>query len=153
MNMVSVVASPFGYLQLTANNDALIGCIWTSSPTLSSSSPILKTAAQQLKNYFKKKLTQFDLPLSPEGTDFQKNVWDALLQIPYGSRYSYQDIATAIGNSKAARAVGSANAKNPLCIFIPCHRVIRASGDMGGYSGGIHHKHELLQLETTPCTI
>ena len=87
------------------------------------------------------------VPLAAKGTAFQQSVWHALLKIPYGETCSYRDIATQISNPKAIRAVGSANAKNPLCVFIPCHRVINASGKLGGYSGGIAHKSGLLALE------
>ncbi len=149
MNKVSVISTPLGYLKLTAHNDALLGCTWVKKSEVShANSMILKTAATQLKWYFAKKLTRFDIPLAPEGTDFQKKVWDALLQVPYGETGSYQDIANHIGHAKAARAVGNANGKNPLCIFIPCHRVIQASGNIGGYSSGVTYKVELLALES-----
>ena len=94
------------------------------------------------------KRKSFDLPLKPEGTEFQKKVWNALLDIPYGETRSYKDIAVAIGNPKACRAVGMANNRNPISIIIPCHRVIGANGSLVGYGGGLPIKIELLNLET-----
>lgn len=109
--------------------------------------PLLKTAAAQLREYLAGKRQDFSLPLEPRGTDFQKKVWKALLDIPYGVVRSYKDIAVAIGNEKACRAVGGANNKNPIAIFIPCHRVIGAGGELVGYGGGIELKIQLLELE------
>ena len=101
----------------------------------------------QLSEYFAGERTEFDLPLSPEGTEFQKKVWKALTEIPYGETRSYKDIAAAIGDEKAVRAVGSANNKNSIGIVIPCHRVIGADGSMTGYAGGLENKKKLLELE------
>jgi methylated-DNA-[protein]-cysteine S-methyltransferase len=109
--------------------------------------PLLKKAAQELQEYFIGKRKRFDLPLSPQGTDFQQKVWKALQDIPYGAVCSYKDIARAIGNEKACRAVGGANNKNPISIIIPCHRVIGANGSLVGYGGGIEIKKQLLALE------
>lgn len=109
---------------------------------------ILANTAKQLEEYFAGKRTDFDLPFDIEGTAFQKQVWKALSKIPYGKTVSYSDIAKKINNPKAVRAVGSANGKNPLCIIIPCHRVIAADGTLGGYSSGLHIKTKLLALES-----
>ena len=89
----------------------------------------------------------FDLKLNPKGTDFQKNVWNALLEIPYGKTISYLELSKTLGNVKAIRAVASANGKNPLWIVIPCHRVIGSNGDLTGYAGGLHRKKWLLEHE------
>ena len=102
---------------------------------------------RQLDKYFAGKLLKFSLDLAPQGTLFQREVWDALLQIPYGETRSYQDIAHAIGNPKAVRAVGNSNARNPIAIIIPCHRVIGANGKLTGYAGGLAYKRALLDLE------
>jgi methylated-DNA-[protein]-cysteine S-methyltransferase len=110
---------------------------------------ILANAAMQLDEYFAGKRQNFDLPFDIEGTAFQKQVWKALSNIPFGKTVSYSDIAKKINNPKAVRAVGSANGKNPLCIIIPCHRVIAADGSLGGYSSGIDIKKKLLKLENT----
>lgn len=109
--------------------------------------PLLKEAHRQLMEYFEKKRTAFDLPLKPEGTDFQKKVWAALCTIPYGETRSYGEIAKQTGNEKACRAVGGANNKNPIMIFIPCHRVIGADGSLVGFGGGLQAKKYMLDLE------
>jgi O-6-methylguanine DNA methyltransferase len=104
-------------------------------------------ALEEIEAYFIGKLRGFSIPLDIRGTLFQKKVWDAIKAIPYGQTCSYGDIARAIGNPKAFRAVGMANAENPLPIFIPCHRVIRSDGLPGGYGGGLELKKYLLALE------
>lgn len=109
--------------------------------------PLLKKASEQLEDYFNGRLTKFSLPLAPIGTEFQQQVWSALQDIPYGETASYGEIAKTIGNPKAARAVGMANNRNPIAIFIPCHRVIGANGKLVGYGGGIEIKEALLELE------
>jgi methylated-DNA-[protein]-cysteine S-methyltransferase len=108
---------------------------------------LLRDASQQLREYFKGKRQSFDLPLDARGTEFQKSVWAALRDIPYGQTRSYADIAIAIGKPTACRAVGSANNKNPIAILIPCHRVIGAGGGLAGYAGGLEIKRLLLELE------
>jgi O-6-methylguanine DNA methyltransferase len=102
---------------------------------------------QELLEYFDGKRKDFDFPYRLKGTDFQKKVWTELLTIPYGETRSYKEIATAIGNKKAARAVGMANNKNPITIIVPCHRVIGANGKLVGYAGGLEMKKELLKME------
>lgn len=104
-------------------------------------------ARQQLAAYFAGDLTDFDLELDSAGTAFQKRVWKALTEIPYGQTVSYVDIARKIGNPTASRAVGSANRCNPIAIVVPCHRVIGASGKLTGYAGGLDRKQKLLDLE------
>jgi methylated-DNA-[protein]-cysteine S-methyltransferase len=108
---------------------------------------LLKNAAQQLYEYLEGKRNSFDLPLNPKGTEFQKKVWAALCDIPYGETRSYKQIAECVGNSKACRAVGMANNKNPIMIFIPCHRVVGSDGSLTGYAGGLDMKEKLLLLE------
>ncbi len=107
----------------------------------------LKAAAQQLREYFDKKRTDFDLPLDLQGTDFQKKVWQELLTIPYGKTVSYLDVSLALGDRKAIRAVGTANGRNPIAIVVPCHRVIGSDGSLTGYAGGLARKKWLLDLE------
>ena len=109
--------------------------------------PLIRKAHKQLQEYFAKKRTVFDLPLAPEGTAFERDVWDALLTIPYGKVRTYGDIAAKVGNPKACRAVGRANGANPISIIIPCHRVIGANGKLTGYSAGMEFKEFLLKLE------
>ncbi len=107
----------------------------------------LRKGCAQLEAYFAGKLRDFDLPLDPEGNAFQQGVWKMLLKIPYGVTWSYGELAERIGRPGAARAVGSANARNPLPIVIPCHRVIGSNGKLTGYYGGVHLKDFLLKLE------
>jgi methylated-DNA-[protein]-cysteine S-methyltransferase len=107
----------------------------------------LEEAARQLREYFAGKRTRFDLPLAPEGTEFQKRVWRKLQDIPYGQTISYGELARQVGNPKASRAVGAANGQNPIPIVIPCHRVIGANGELTGFGGGLPTKEALLALE------
>lgn len=109
--------------------------------------PLIKKTAMEIKEYLAGERKYFDIPIEPEGTEFQRSVWNALKNIPYGETRSYKDIAEAIGNPKAFRAVGMANNKNPIMIIIPCHRVIGASGSLIGYAGGLDVKEKLLKLE------
>lgn len=104
-------------------------------------------AFRQLREYFAGKRAEFDLPLAPEGTVFQRAVWRQLQEIPYGETISYGELARRVGNPKASRAVGSANGANPLPIVIPCHRVIASDGTLGGFGGGMPTKQMLLALE------
>ena len=104
-------------------------------------------AIRQLREYFAGKRIDFDFPLAPEGTTFQRAVWDQLREIPYAQTISYGELARRVGNPKAARAVGSANGANPLPIVIPCHRVIAGDGSIGGFGGGLPTKLSLLALE------
>lgn len=108
---------------------------------------LLSHAAAQLEEYLLGKRQSFDLALAPDGTEFEHMVWDALLTIPYGETRNYGQIAAQIGRPKAVRAVGRANARNPISLFIPCHRVIGAGGETAGYAGGVELKLRLLALE------
>ena len=107
----------------------------------------LLAAATQLDEYFAGERTSFDLALDPQGTPFQRRVWFALADIPYGKTTSYAELARRVGSPKAFRAVGQANGKNPLAIILPCHRVINSDGSIGGYGGGLPMKRQLLALE------
>ncbi len=109
--------------------------------------PLLERAAQELSEWAQGDRTEFDLPLAPTGTAFQRLVWDALAGIPYGQVRSYAEIAQSIGKPGASRAVGQANHRNPVAPFIPCHRVITAMGTLGGYGGGLTLKRRMLELE------
>ena len=109
--------------------------------------PLLSLAENQILEYFEKKRQNFSLPLELEGTEFQKKVWQALQNIPYGQTKTYGQIAKEIGYDKAGRAVGNANHNNPIAIVIPCHRVIGANGKLTGYNGGLDKKEFLLKLE------
>lgn len=106
-----------------------------------------RAAIEQILEYLASERTQFDVPLDLRGTPFQRAVWDALLEIPYGESRSYADVARAVGRPKAQRAVGSANNANPVALIVPCHRVIAADGSLGGYGGGLELKARLLAME------
>jgi methylated-DNA-[protein]-cysteine S-methyltransferase len=110
---------------------------------------VLEEATLQLAEYYAGRRTRFDLPLDPGGTEFERTVWARVEQIPYGATVSYGELAIGLGRPGAARAVGRANAHNPLPLFIPCHRVIGASGSLTGYGGGIDAKRFLLALESS----
>ncbi len=110
-------------------------------------SELTNRTANELQEYLAGKRTAFDIPLAPAGTEFQRAVWKALQNIPYGQTRSYADIAAVVGNPKATRAVGSANNRNPIAVLIPCHRVVGANGKLTGYAGGLALKQRLLDLE------
>ncbi len=112
----------------------------------------LKSAKDQLNEYFAGKRSSFELPLKLEGTEFQRKVWGELLQIPYGVTISYGDLARKLGKPGGMRAVGAANGQNPIPIIVPCHRVIAADGSLGGYTGGLDIKYKLLELERQKFT-
>ena len=139
-----------GSVTFVEENGALV--VITTSPyqpkeEIYQETPVIKEAFAQLSEYFSGKRKTFNLPLLLKGTDFQKQVWQALLKIPFGETRSYKQIAEAIGNPKAVRAVGMANNKNPLLIVVPCHRVIGANSKLVGYAVGLDKKEYLLRLE------
>ncbi|HKK98879.1 MAG TPA: methylated-DNA--[protein]-cysteine S-methyltransferase [Desulfotignum sp.] len=121
--------------------------LYTPQPDWVYATQPFSDALSQLAAYFQGKLTQFSLETAPEGTEFQRRVWQALKKIPYGTTISYGELARRIGNPKASRAVGMANAKNPIPIVIPCHRVIGKNGRLVGFGGGLDIKEKLLALE------
>ena len=143
-----VIDSPVGHLLLAETDGALSQCRWTDDAlNAANASPFLIKVVQQLDDYFQVKRQHFDIPLALDGTMFQQAVWRALREIPYGQTWSYQALAMQVGRPKAYRAAGSANGKNPICIIIPCHRVILASGQLGGFAGDLTYKKYLLALE------
>ncbi len=113
----------------------------------SKTTDLIELVKQQLDAYFKQELTEFDLPLYLAGSDFQKQIWEELLKIPYGSTSSYTELSKAYGDLKAIRAVASANGANAISIIVPCHRVIGSDGSLTGYAGGLPAKKRLLELE------
>lgn len=151
------IKSPLGPLFLVASPKAIKGIYFDKQnlPTHTgdtSTRHLLDLLEQQLKEYFAGDRTSFDLPLDPDGTEFQKKVWKQLLKIPYGQTQSYKDIAKGIKDANASRAVGTANSKNPICIIIPCHRVITSNATLGGYTGGLDKKIKLLNIEHIDTT-
>jgi len=153
MNRIYTYPSPFGPISIAENDQAITHLLLPgdaySAEYETKESELLREASRQLQAYFAGNLRKFDLPLAPAGTDFMKRVWDSLQRIPYGATRSYRDIALDIGNPKACRAVGQANNRNPLPIFIPCHRVIGANGNLIGYGGGLPIKQYLINLESS----
>lgn len=148
--------SPIGALLLTSNGRALTGLYmqgqkyfpqqteaWCESGKIE---PFTQTQ-QQLSEYFNHQRQSFDIPIAPEGTDFQKQVWLLLQQIPFGETISYGTLAQKLGKNTASRAVGAANGRNPISIIVPCHRVIAANGKLTGYAGGLDRKQWLLRHE------
>lgn len=141
--------SPIGRIELQASGAWL--CSMRLVPPLGEAPPpscaLLQEAIRQLEEYFAGRRRSFELPLRQEGTPFQQKVWSELQKIPYGERISYKELATRTGNSRACRAVGSANGKNHLFIIVPCHRVVQSGGGLGGFSCGLDVKEFLLKLE------
>ena len=154
--------SPIGKLKLVANANALVAILSERErpnrlrldvPNVDRQHPILVEAERQLSDYFAGKRTQFELPLEPGGTEFQKKVWRNLRRIPFGKTRSYGDIARTVGSPRASRAVGAACGKNPLSIVVPCHRVLGSNGALTGFGGGLETKAELLALEAQALQI
>ena len=144
--------SPLGPLTLSGTEGALTGIAFgVIREGEERPSPVLEQAARELEKYFAGAMRAFTVPLSPEGTEFQKKVWEALRAIPYGTTASYGDIAARIGKPGGAIAVGQANSKNLIPIIIPCHRVIGSGGKLVGYTGGLHIKRALLAVEGIKC--
>ncbi len=142
-----IVSTAFGNVKIEAIDNQISRLDLTNEDPLESNSPVLIEAGREIRDYFSGKKVDFNLPLNPIGTPFQRSVWQALTKIPYGQTRSYQDIAIAIGNIKAVRAVGGAVNKNPIMIMIPCHRVIGKDGSLVGFYGGLALKQRLLDLE------
>jgi methylated-DNA-[protein]-cysteine S-methyltransferase len=150
----TIVDSPIGELLLTGDDKRLTGLLMTESGDHRAVSAartrrddVFAGAATQLDEYFAGERENFDLRLDPSGTPFQLKVWSALREIPFGETRSYGQIAATIGQPKAARAVGTANNRNPIAVIVPCHRVIGTNGALVGYAGGLDRKRLLLSLE------
>lgn len=151
-----VIKSPVGKLKLVASDEALVAILWDkdsprrvrlSELVADDRHPVLAETEQQLGEYFSGKRKAFSVALDLRGTRFQKDVWDALLGIPYGETRTYGQLAKQLGNPRATRAVGAANGRNPVSIIVPCHRVIGSSGKLTGFAGGLDTKAQLLALE------
>lgn len=146
------IKTPLG-ITLIEGDENGIAKIWVLNEEVAITKKIpavLKDATQQLTEYFDGKRNAFDFSLNPQGTDFQKKVWKALLEIPFGKTTSYQELSIKLGDVKAIRAVASANGKNPLWVVVPCHRVIGSDGSLTGYAGGLWRKKWLIEHETPP---
>lgn len=153
-NRFTYYESPLGTVTLQANDEGLLGLwfeIYTTKPeelgVRDDGFPIFELVTDQLNLYFSGEVIQFSVPIAAKGTPFQQSVWQALTTIPYGETWSYAQLADAIGNPKAVRAVGLANGKNPVSVIVPCHRVIGKNGKLTGYAGGVERKQRLLAIE------
>ena len=144
---VRTLQTPIGKIELRADENGVCALLFHTGGEKNDASPLLDRAQRELEEYFAGRRRAFSVPLSIVGTPFQKKVWRALCGIPYGETRTYGEIAAMTGNEKAARAVGMANNKNPLPMFIPCHRVIGAGGALTGYAGGLEIKKILLGIE------
>lgn len=150
MSFLTTCKSPIGALYIREEGGFITDLSFTNkscAQDVFQTTPLLVEAVKQLEEYFSGKRQAFTLPLNPKGTPFQRRVWEALQQIPYGQTASYQDIAIQIGKKNACRAVGMANHHNPIAIIIPCHRIIGKNGALTGYNGGLSIKKHLLNLE------
>ncbi|OJT97199.1 MAG: hypothetical protein BGN82_02315 [Alphaproteobacteria bacterium 65-7] len=156
VHVAKTIPSPVGRLTLVAGERGLAAILWEKDDPKrvrlnivkqDPGHPVLRETERQLGEYFAGKRTSFTVPLDFRGTDFQKQVWRALLTIPFGQTRSYAQIARQVNNPKAVRAVGAANGRNPISIIAPCHRVIGASGKLTGFAGGLKAKARLLALE------
>jgi methylated-DNA-[protein]-cysteine S-methyltransferase len=151
MTTSTTLASPVGKLLLTASDAALTGVYFPKARRVqigtAGDNDVLRMAKRQLTEYFGRQRTTFDLPLDASGTEFEHRVWGLLRTIPYGATTSYGELARRLGEPNDARAVGAANAKNPIPIIVPCHRVVGANGDLTGFGGGLDRKRWLLEHE------
>jgi methylated-DNA-[protein]-cysteine S-methyltransferase len=150
------IDSPVGKLKLVASDKGLVAVLWQNDEPLrvrlgeqaaQEGHPVLTQTARQLQEYFAGKRTSFSVAIDLRGTPFQKEVWDALLAIPFGETRTYGELARRLGNPNASRAVGAATGKNPISIIVPCHRVIGSTGKLTGFAGGLETKAGLLALE------
>lgn len=154
MRNTLTIQTPLGNLVLVADQECIVGVSFTQQNAMmdiprNELSPVLASTKDSLEAYFAGKLRDCVLPLAPQGTVFQRKVWNALQTIPYGETISYRELAQAVGCSRGFQAVGQANGRNPIAILIPCHRVIQTDGALGGYAGGVHRKAWLLAHEQT----
>jgi len=149
MNSKTIYNSPIGLIEICGTENSITSLFFIDeefNPDVKSN-PYLEKCVEQLDEYFNGGRKVFDLRLEPEGTDFQKRVWDELLKIPYGETRSYMEITKILGDQKAIRAVANANGQNKISIIIPCHRVIGSDGSLTGYGGGLWRKKWLLEHE------
>jgi methylated-DNA-[protein]-cysteine S-methyltransferase len=146
---IAYYSSPLGPIEISAGNEGLTSVTFIENiPEKFTNHHSLEESLSQLDEYFSGKRKKFSLPLAPEGTLFQRQVWQELEAIPFGEKRSYLDIALKLGDKNATRAVGAANGKNPIAIIIPCHRVIGENGKLTGYAGGLWRKDWLLDFES-----
>lgn len=145
-----IINSPLGYTKIVGDNDGItqVTILNTEEKVTDIIPSVLEDCVIQLNEYFEGSRKQFDLKLNPQGTEFQKKVWELLKKIPSGKTLSYLQLSKQLGDIKAIRAVANANGKNPIWIIIPCHRVIGTNGKLTGYAGGLHRKQWLINHES-----
>ncbi|WP_306439231.1 methylated-DNA--[protein]-cysteine S-methyltransferase [Larkinella sp. C7] len=145
----TTIHTPVGLAVISGNEDGIASVRCSNDPVADSAfvPAILYKCARQLEEYFLNRRRSFDLPLRPQGTPFQRSVWQMLAEVPYGKTMSYMELTRRLGDEKAIRAVAAANGKNPIWIIIPCHRIIGSNGDLTGYAGGLGRKKWLLEHE------
>lgn len=147
VTFVSYLETPIGYLRILSNGNGITSIKFMDFDGPEDPDAYTESARTQLREYFDGKRDLFDLPLLPEGTDFEHKVWDQLMNIPVGTTTSYGNIASHLGDKNYSQAVGSANGKNPIAVVIPCHRVIGSDNKLVGYAGGMERKEWLLKHE------
>lgn len=142
--------TPVGTLKISGDPEGISEVKFTEDPEIAydKTPSVLAEAVKQLKEYFNKERSHFNLKLNPQGTEFQKKVWDALQSVEFGKTQTYQQIANSLGDPKVIRAAAAANGRNPIAIIIPCHRIIGSDGSLTGYAGGLHRKKWLLEHES-----
>jgi len=151
----AILKTPLGFASIEGDEEGITSVSvsdreLTPTPVIPA---VLQDAAYQLEEYFNGKRKTFSVGLNPQGSEFQQNVWKALLEIPYGETRSYLQISRQLGDEKAIRAIAGANAKNPIWIIVPCHRVIGSDGSLTGYAGGLWRKKWLLEHEDPPAQL
>jgi len=148
--------TPVGPIEVWLNDDgAVVRVLFAENDAIAADATdeVCAAVVRQLEEYFSDERRSFDLELDPKGSDFEKQVWTELQQIPFGTTTTYGEIARKLGDPGASRAVGLANARNPIAIIIPCHRVIGSDGDLTGYAGGMHRKRWLLAHESGQASL
>lgn len=154
-----ILDTPIGRLRIRAHEGGISELVFlpenagAEGAETGNTSPLVDACAEQLAAYFEGRLTVFDLPLAPQGTDFQRKVWQALMEIPFGQVVSYKSFTAGFASAESIRAVAAANGRNPIGIIVPCHRVIGADGKLVGYAGGLWRKEWLLGHEGVRPTL
>lgn len=150
----AIINTPLGNLKIEADDEFITSVLFIEEgEEVGSDNELINKCANQLNEYFNGSRKEFDLPLYPNGTPFQQQVWEKLNKVIFGATKSYGDLAIELGDMKKVRAVGTANGANPIAIIIPCHRIIAGNGDLTGYAGGLWRKKWLLEHESNQQTL
>jgi methylated-DNA-[protein]-cysteine S-methyltransferase len=144
----AIISTPVGFIEIKGDEAGIVSILFFDKAQPTSETPqLLKECIDQLQEYFAGKRREFSIKINPQGTEFQKKVWNELRKIPYGTTITYKELAIRLGDVLCIRAAGTANGKNKINIIIPCHRVIGSDGSLTGYGGGLPRKRFLLQYE------